>query len=99
MNNAKIAIQDKRRIRYVIESYFLLFTIFLLLFMGLGSAMAQQQAVPGDLTEDSAQPSNIESWSEEDDLLPTRFGMGFESRASDSNKPGPQSSDRMVNNW
>ncbi len=99
MNEIKITILPKRRIRYVMESCFLLITIFLLLFMGLGTALAEQDAMTDDPAEESTQPSNIDSWSEEDEPVPTWFGMGFESRAPDSNKPGPRSSDRIVNNW
>ena len=83
------------------ESCFLIFITLLLLFMGLGSALAQQVSDPGDLIEEPQQASNIDSWNEEeeDEPIPTWFGMGFESRLPDSNGPGPQNSERIVNNW
>ncbi len=72
---------------------------FLLLSLAFGTAWAQEEQVASERPEGSDQPSNIESWGEEEPPAPTWFGMGFESRESDSIKPGQQNSDRVVNNW
>lgn len=81
------------------ESCLPLLTTFLLLSLALGAAWAEEEQTAAELTEGTSQPSNIESWTEEDAPASTWFGMGFESRESDSSKPGQQNSGRVVNNW
>ncbi|MEN8178829.1 MAG: hypothetical protein ABFS39_09425 [Pseudomonadota bacterium] len=81
------------------ESCVPLVTTFLLISMLLGTAWAHGETIITDPPADDPQPSNIESWDEEEDPASTWFGMGFESRKSDLPKPGQQSTDRIVNNW
>ena len=76
-----------------------LLATFLVLSLTLGAAWAQQEASIAELSEESPQPSNIESWDDEKEPASTWFGMGFESRESDSAKPAQQNSGRTANNW
>ncbi|MDJ0807141.1 MAG: hypothetical protein QNJ78_09950 [Gammaproteobacteria bacterium] len=81
------------------EALLPLIVAFLLLSLVLGTAWAQNEETEDTPADDQMQPSNIESWGEDEEIMPTWFGMGFESRKPNTLQPAQKSSDRIVNNW
>ena len=80
------------------ESCLPLITTVVLIFVALGTAWAQEEATTGDSRNEKSPPSNIESWNEDEELAPTWFGMGFETRKSYSSQMREQNTERLVNN-
>lgn len=77
----------------------LLLTTLCLILLTLGNAWAGKSMSSPQPAEEADPTSNIESWNEEVETETTWFGMGFESRKPDSDTPGQQRPDRVVNNW
>jgi hypothetical protein len=76
-----------------------LITTFLLLSLALGVAWAGDTPDSTEPPDELPQPSNIESWNEEEDPTQTWFGMGFETRRSTSPTTVRKGTDKLVNNW